>query len=66
VQEQESIPAGRTSTIGLGPMDKWGQVDHMEDMEKLVVQTRTASMRSRSLKAAAGEIPGSAGQSFRS
>ncbi len=65
VQEQESIPAGAN-------LDKWSedpwtngvQVDHMEDMEKLVVQTRNSLYEITIIEGRSGEILVRGGQFF--
>jgi len=65
VPEQESIPAGAN-------LDKWSedpwtngvQVDHMEDMEKLVVQTRNSLYEITIIEGRSGEILVRGGQFF--
>ncbi len=65
VQEQESIPAGAN-------LDKWSedpwtngvQVDRMEDMEKLVVQTRNSLYEITIIEGRSGEILVRGGQFF--
>jgi len=65
VLEQESIPAGAN-------LDKWSedpwtngvQVDRMEDMEKLVVQTRNSLYEITIIEGRSGEILVRGGQFF--
>jgi len=65
VQEQDSIPAGAV-------LDKWSedpwtngvQVDRMEDMEKLVIQTRNSLYEITIIDGRSGEILVRGGQFF--
>ena len=65
VQEQESIPAG--ANLDNWSEDPWTngvQVDHMEDMEKLVVQTRNSLYEITIIEGRSGEILVRGGQFF--
>jgi len=65
VQEQESIPAG--ANLDNWSEDPWKngvQVDQMEDMEKLVVQTRNSLYEITIIEGRSGEILVRGGQFF--
>jgi len=65
VQEQESIPAG--ANLDNWSEDPWKngvQVDRMEDMEKLVIQTRNSLYEIIIIDGRSGEILVRGGQFF--
>jgi hypothetical protein len=65
MQEQDSIPAG--AALDNRSKDPWKngvQVDRMEDMEKLVIQTRNSLYEIITIDGRSGGIPVRGGQFF--
>ena len=65
MQEQDSVPAG--AVLGNWSKDPWTngvQVDRMEDMEKLVIQTRNSLYEIIIIDGRSGEILVRGGQFF--